>query len=82
MTQDNVSLRDLMVLTKEINTTVNSIQDNLEKKISEANAQVACNKEEIRVINTKISNFAKLQLAISVILSAIATYLGTTGRLR
>ena len=79
MTNDKVTLRDLMVLTKEINATTNDIQKTLDKKIAEVAARVTSNKEEISVINTKISNFAKLQLSISIVLSAIATFIGTGG---
>lgn len=79
MTNDKVTLRDLMALTKAINETTNDIQKTLDEKINEVDSRVFLNKEEIRVINTKISNFAKLQLSISIILSAIATYIGTGG---
>ena len=79
MTNDKVTLRDLMVLTKEINATTNDIQKTLDQKIDEVAARVTSNKEEISVINTKISNFAKLQLSISIVLSAIATLIGTGG---
>ena len=79
MTNDKVTLRDLMVLTKEINATTNDIQKTLDQKIDEVAARVTSNKEEISVINTKISNFAKLQLSISIVLSAIATFIGTGG---
>ena len=77
--EDKVTLRDLMKLTKDISETTNDIQQTLDQKIDTANERISLNKEEIRVINSRISSFAKLQLTISIVLSAIATYLGTGG---
>lgn len=77
---DQVTLRDIMALTKEINATVNSIEETLGKRIDEVNQKTMSNKEQISVMENKISNFAKLQLTISVVLSAIATWIGAGGQ--
>lgn len=76
---DKITLRDLMEVTKKINDTANDIRETLNKEIITVDNKADFNKEQIAVINTKISAFAVLQLTISVILSAIATYLGAVG---
>jgi len=79
MTKDSVTLRDIMALTKEINATVNSIEEKLNKKIDDVDCRVDTAEKNIAVLDNKISNLAKLQLSISVILSTIATWLGAGG---
>jgi len=81
MPEERVTLRDIMKVNQDLMDAIESLEKKIDNKVTTNSNEIYNLKAEIGIIKTKISSAATLQLSISIILSALATWLGVKGGL-